>query len=289
VHLLPVPRHLPVQRGPVGGAISKSDRPLRVEVVTYDFGNTLVRVDRAGSRAVAAATAAALARSGIIADTAAYLAVWAEERDRQFREEVPLGREVDLQQRVVRTLARLRGFPPPTPETRWDDGAAAPLVRQAEVMAAVDAYSAAFVSTMRPLPEAGPHLERVRARGFRLAVLSNWPLATTIDRYVEAQGWLPLFDAVVVSQRVGAIKPDAEIFRAAAELLGAPPERILHVGDDWAADIVGARQAGWHAAYLRNRQADSPLPASTPGPEVIPDLVVDELIEIEPRIAPWGT
>jgi putative hydrolase of the HAD superfamily len=262
--------------------------PLRVEVVTYDFGNTLVRVDRASSRAVATATAAELLRAGIIDDEATYLGVWAEERDRQFREEVPNLREVDLAQRVVRVLARLRGLAPPLAPATWDDVAASAFVRPGEVDAAVDAYSAAFVRTMRPEPEAGPHLERVRARGFRLGVLSNWPLATTIDRFVEAQGWAPLFDAIVVSQRVGTIKPHPDIFRSAATQLGATSDRILHVGDDWAADVVGARQAGWRVAYLRDRQSDTPLPTSSPDADVVPDFTIDRLVDLEALIEPWS-
>jgi len=262
--------------------------PLRVEVVSYDFGNTLVRVDCASSRTVAAASAAAVKRAGIIDDEAAYLTLWAQERDRQFREEVPNLREVDLAQRVVRVLARLRGTAAPTLGARWDDTAAAAAVEPGEVSIAVEAYSAAFVETMQPEPEAGPHLQRIRARGFRMAVLSNWPLAATIDRFVEAQGWSALFDAIVVSQRVGAIKPHPDIFRAAADELGAPGDRILHVGDDWAADVVGASTAGWHVAYLRNRQSDTPLPTSSPGDNVTPDLTIDHLVDLEALIEPWS-
>jgi len=140
---------------------------------------------------------------------------------------------------------------------------------------------------MAPIPDAGAHLERMRSRGFRLAVLSNWPLAATIDHYLQAQGWLPLFDAVVVSQRVGAIKPRPEIFAEAARLLGAPPGRILHVGDDWAADVVGATRAGWHAAYVRGQQADTPLPTSEPGVDATADLVVDRLADLEPEVTTW--
>ncbi len=261
---------------------------LRIEVVTYDFGNTLVQVDRASSRTVSATTAVGLSRARIIDDEAAFLAVWAEERDRQFREEVPNLREVDLTQRVVRVLARLRGAAPPVADALWDDASAGVFVRPGEVEAAVDAYSAAFVATMQPEPEAGPHLERIRARGFRLGVLSNWPLAVTIDRFVEAQGWAPLFDAIVVSQRVGTIKPHPEIFRAAAGQLRASGDRILHVGDDWAADVVGARQAGWHAAYLRNRQADTPLPTSRPDADIVPDLAIDHLVDMEALIETWS-
>jgi FMN phosphatase YigB (HAD superfamily) len=98
-----------------------------------------------------------------------------------------------------------------------------------------------------------------------------------------------------VSQRVGTIKPHLSIFRAAEEALGIDgplDRRILHVGDDWAADVVGARRAGWRTAYLRNRQLDTPLPTSQPGDDpavdehVEPDLVIDELSDLDERVEP---
>jgi putative hydrolase of the HAD superfamily len=92
---------------------------------------------------------------------------------------------------------------------------------------------------------------------------------------------------LIVSQRAGTIKPHPEIYRQAAAALGAAPERILHVGDDWAADVVGASRAGWKVAYVRNRQSDTPLPTSAPDGAVVPDLVIDELAEIGPRIERW--
>ena len=191
------------------------------------------------------------------------LRAWDEERERQFREEVPQFREVDLAQRIVRILARLRGMAPPPPDGRWDDAAAARLSTADEVAWAVEVYSRAFVAALPPAPAAGALLERL-ARAYRLAILSNWPLAATIDRYVEAAGWAPHLAAVVVSQRVGTIKPHPAIFAAARAALGSPePAEILHVGDDWAADVVGAKRAGWRAAWLASRPADSPLPGST--------------------------
>ena len=125
-------------------------------------------------------------------------------------------------------------------------------------------------------------------RGFVLGILSNWPLGLIIDRFAEAQGWTRYLRAIVVSQRVGTIKPHVSIFRAAETALGVNAgQGILHVGDDWAADVVGARLAGWRAAYLRDRQADSPLPRSRPsdgandGPTVVADLEIDELAELD--------
>jgi HAD superfamily hydrolase (TIGR01549 family) len=261
---------------------------IAVAAITFDFGNTLVRVDRAGSRQVIASTAADLIRHGIIGDESEFLAAWAEERDRQFREEVPELREVDVTQRAVRVLARLRGIDVPAPAQRWDDQAAAPYARRDEVDFVVESYSRAFVERISAVHDATATLEALHGRGFRLAILSNWPLAQTIDRFAEAQGWLPFLDAIVVSQRIGTIKPHPLIFRAAEEALGMRerPAEILHVGDDWAADVAGAKGAGWRAAYVRNRQADTPLPTSAPGdwtPDgsaVSADLEIDDLSEL---------
>lgn len=263
---------------------------IRVAAITLDFGNTLVPVDRASARAVVQATADALALRGIVADREAFLAAWAEERERQFREEVPQGREVDIDQRAVRVLARGRGMAPPPHDATWDDLAAGALVDRDEVGAVVDAYSAAFVERMTPVDDATATLRRLSEAGFALAILSNWPLAITIDRFADAQGWLHYLRAVVVSQRVGTIKPHPAIFQAAERELGLggrPGGRgILHVGDDWAADVVGAHGVGWRTAYLRDRQLDTPLPTSQPGDgvdtdaAVEADLTIDELAQL---------
>jgi HAD superfamily hydrolase (TIGR01509 family) len=268
---------------------------LAIAAITIDFGNTLVRVDRAGLHGVVEETSEALAHRGIVRDRPAFLAAWAEERDRQFREEVPQGREVDIHQRAVRVLARLRGATPPPAQVHWDDAAAANRVEVGEVDHVVDAYSSAFVHRIAPVSDAATTLQQLAERGFALAILSNWPLALTIDRFAEVQGWLPYLRAIVVSQRVGTIKPHPSIFLAAEEALGldgAVRRQILHVGDDWAADVVGAHRAGWRTAYLRNRQLNTPLPTSEPGSDgladadVVADLVIDELSDLDARLAP---
>ena len=157
-----------------------------IEAITFDFGNTLVPVPAAALRTVVEATAGAMADRLGPFDREEVLRVWGEERERQFREEVPQFREVDLAQRVVRVLARLRGMPAPPADTRWDDEAAADHSTPDEAAWVVDAYSRAFVDALPPSPVAAGLLERLSPR-YRLAILSNWPLAATIDRYAEAR------------------------------------------------------------------------------------------------------
>jgi putative hydrolase of the HAD superfamily len=266
------------------------DRRLAVAGITFDFGNTLVRVDRRGLQAVVSATAAALRQRGVIDHEARFLAGWDLERDRQFRLQVPRGLEVDLAERVLHVLAGLRGARvPDTDDEPSDEEAAAGRVAATDVDFAVETYSEAFVATMPPLPGAEPVLRAAAAAGFRLGILSNWPLARTIDRYVAARGWVELFSAIVVSERVGAIKPHPAIFSVAAEAMRLPPAELLHVGDDWAADVVGARRAGWHVAYLRGHQGDTPLPTSTREPGDEPDLELDDLSELLAQVARAAT
>jgi HAD superfamily hydrolase (TIGR01509 family) len=260
-------------------------RPLAgIRGITFDFGNTLVTVDRATLRRVVERAAERVVPELGAGTRESFLEAWAEERDRQFREEVPRGREVDLSERVVRVVARLRGMPAPGPGERWDQDAAGRRSSAAEVERVVAAYSGAFVETVPAPPESRRVLARLAGRGFAVAILSNWPLAATIDRFAEVAGWRPLLAGIFVSQRIGVIKPNPQIYRQAADALGIAPGRLLHVGDDWAADVVGAIGAGWHAAYLRHRQGDTPLPTSSRTDGPVPDFELDALDELDTRL-----
>jgi len=227
-----------------------------------------------------------------------FVDAWRAEARRQFAVNGPLGRENDLAERLVRVFARLRGMEPPpapdgatdpaapggaTPAAVWDDEAAATLSRRDEVEAGVRDYGEAFVARMPVDERAGPLLARLHGQ-YRLAILSNWPLAWAIDAIAERAGWTPYLDVVVVSERVGWVKPHPAIFAATTAALGVSPGELLHVGDDWAADIVGAKRAGARAAYLVARPAASPLPSSVPDGSVTPDIVLRDLVEIEDHL-----
>ena len=280
MRLLSVPGDLPVERRHV-----TSGRLSGVEAITVDFGNTLVPVGRAALRRVVELTADRVAERQSDIDRDAFLAAWAEERDRQFRENVPQFREVDLAERLVRVLARLRGMPPPPPDEGWDQAAADAHSGPDEVARIIDAYSGAFVAGMPPVPGVDALLPRLAAGGRRLAILSNWPLAATVDRYAEARGWDVALAAIVVSQRIGVIKPHRTIFEAARAALGEPaPGAILHVGDDWAADVAGAADAGWRTAWVVDRPPDTPLPTSEPDPGRHADVTMGVVTELEAHL-----
>ncbi len=91
------------------------------------------------------------------------------------------------------------------------------------------------------MPEA---LDRLREFQFPLAIVANWD--SNLSALTEHLGIRSAFSAVVPSQLAGVEKPDAAIFRLAAEELSLSPssQRILYVGNEYRADVLGARAAG---------------------------------------------
>jgi len=91
-------------------------------------------------------------------------------------------------------------------------------------------------------------LQRLRARGQRLAIVTNYD--SRIHDVLEGLGVASLFDAVVVSSAVGAAKPDRRIFLEACSRVKTAPEHATHVGDDYEEDFLGARAAGLSAVLF---------------------------------------
>lgn len=73
------------------------------------------------------------------------------------------------------------------------------------------------------------------------------------------------FNHVVLSEMVGALKPNPEIFNYALNLNHASKEEVLMVGDSFEADVIGALSAEIDAAYFdpRNRSFDVPNTQNT--------------------------
>lgn len=100
----------------------------------------------------------------------------------------------------------------------------------------------------RVLPGVPDALRRLEAAELRLVVVSNSD--GSVDGGLRRLGLREHFHTVIDSHVVGVAKPDRRIFQMAIEASGADPARTLHVGDVYAADVVGARAAGIHAMLL---------------------------------------
>lgn len=110
----------------------------------------------------------------------------------------------------------------------------------------------------RPRTELPPLFGTLRARGLKVAILSNWD--SRLHRVVAGHGWVDLLDGVFISAELGAEKPSPAAFATVAATLGVAPHQLLHVGDSWEHDVAGALAAGWHAAWLTALATAAPDP-----------------------------
>jgi putative hydrolase of the HAD superfamily len=97
-----------------------------------------------------------------------------------------------------------------------------------------------------------PTLRALRARGLRTAIVSNCDHATR--PIVDELGLERDADAVVLSFEVGVAKPDAGIYRAALDALGARPEEAVFV-DDQAWYCEGAEAIGIRSFMIEREDA----------------------------------
>lgn len=98
-------------------------------------------------------------------------------------------------------------------------------------------------------PEVPHVLKALRGRGCRLAVVSNFD--SRLPAILRSLGILQYMDAVVYSTAAGSAKPDPGIFLQALDAIGVAPERALHVGDNYEADVEGAGMAGVTGLLIR--------------------------------------
>ena len=106
-------------------------------------------------------------------------------------------------------------------------------------------------------PDALPTLETLREMGFALAVVSNF--VDTLPAVCERSGITGFFDVIVASVDAGAMKPDRRIWDMALRRLGVAHEDAWHVGDNYWADVLGARAAGLTPVLL-DREGAVPNP-----------------------------
>ena len=89
-----------------------------------------------------------------------------------------------------------------------------------------------------------PTLQYLRDAGFKLAIVSNWD--TPLDPLTERLGIADYFDTITASHdmRVRSEKPDSHIFNYTLAAVGVSAAEAVHVGDTYAADIIGAQGVG---------------------------------------------
>jgi putative hydrolase of the HAD superfamily len=69
---------------------------------------------------------------------------------------------------------------------------------------------------------------------------------------IDACGLREYFSQIIISDEHDLVKPEEKIFRLAESLSNARREECVMIGDSYESDIVGAKNAGWEAIYLKH-------------------------------------
>jgi HAD superfamily hydrolase (TIGR01509 family) len=91
-------------------------------------------------------------------------------------------------------------------------------------------------------PDVPAVLERLRAAGWRLGVVSN--ADGRVADQLAGLGLARWFEVIVDSSVAGVSKPDPRIFHWALEGMGLPAADAAYVGDIVEVDVLGAQAAG---------------------------------------------
>ena len=113
------------------------------------------------------------------------------------------------------------------------------------------------------------------AQRMRIAVVTNGFRDVQYER-LERSGIDRHVEAVLVSDEVGAAKPDPAMFDAAFAAMGNPEHaRTLMVGDSLSSDIAGGNAYGVRTVWIRGGDY-----GNEPGQDVTPTLSVDRLADL---------
>lgn len=144
----------------------------------------------------------------------------------------------------------------------------------AEVWA--QSYQKAYRAARRPVPGAIPLLRRLQPMA-KVAIVSN-NLVEEQREKLRCCGLHQFIDCLVVSEEVGAVKPEPAIFEEVLNRLRCGAQEAVMVGDSWIEDISSAHGVGIRPVWL-NRYGRL-CPDQTLGVEINSFEPVDEVLDV---------
>lgn len=151
-----------------------------------------------------------------------------------------------------------------------------------DVRAVVEQHFGLFVDSVTVDPGTRPLLHDLRGRGLRLALVSNASSYTEQVLDTVARDLRRLFDAVVLSYRLGVLKPSPVIYHEALRAIAVSSASCVFVGDGGDQELKGARQVGLRTILI-NRSLKHTASARKDA-----DVEVDSLAEVATVITVRG-
>ncbi len=229
-----------------------------LSTIVFDYGNTLVQFSHEAVRMQHSALAEVLIRHYGEVDLQRLYEIRAADRMQPYERGYRENKLPELCDDLVRELHGVR----PTDEALSD------LLR---------ARFESFIEALELPPGVGEVLGLL-AGSFALGVISNYPDGAAVRTSMSRIGILNRFEHIVVSGDVGYCKPHRAPFDEMISRLELAPSEILMVGDNWLADIQGAKRVGMKAALTTEYSPIDEFQRAEGDYE--PDLVIASLREL---------
>ena len=137
----------------------------------------------------------------------------------------------------------------------------------------------ALVNSVRIEPETIEILEKLKADGLKLGLVSNVSqLPELLHRDIKAFGIARFLDGVAFSSEIGVRKPRPQIFEHVLDQIGTKPTDAVFVGDRLVDDIAGAQAVGMRAVLTRQYRQEEP-------DSITPDAVIEHITELPDILA----
>ena len=126
-------------------------------------------------------------------------------------------------------------------------------MKDAEALAAQLSERFCHYKIKEPYPETIMVLEALKARGYRMGVISD--TSPSLEESLKRAGIAHYFQSFTCSALVGAGKPDPRIFNTALESLGVEARDSIFV-DDCTVEADGAREQGFTSFNIVRERAE---------------------------------
>ncbi len=136
-----------------------------------------------------------------------------------------------------------------------------------------------------PRPELRETLDALKARGIRLAIISNVMSTGFIPWFLRENGLEDFFEEIQMSSLSHIRKPNPEMFDRCLDALKLTNRDVLYVGDTLSRDVRGARAAHWPVVQIDN-PAVYHRDAAFVG-QVEPDARITDLRELLALLDRW--
>lgn len=102
-------------------------------------------------------------------------------------------------------------------------------------------------------------LPRLKGEGMKIAVTTSTSFSGRAVRSLLRNVGIDCVDCVISSSDIGYVKPQKQVFTRLIEELGVEGGSIIHVGDSYIQDVVGAINSGLKAVYYPRLKRDVEL------------------------------